>query len=175
MSTGFADVRVIVVLAVALAAVVTDLRARRIPNVLTLGAAAAAWIFAAATGGLSALGTSFLGWLVGALLFFPLFALRGMGAGDVKLVAALGAWMGPLQALWLGIFASVAGGIIALAVSFAHGYLRQAVSNVWLMLLHWRIAGPGPVAGLTLQDSRAPRLAYAVPIAIGVVCTLWLR
>jgi prepilin peptidase CpaA len=98
-----------------------------------------------------------------------------MGAGDVKLVAALGAWLGPVKVIWLAIFTSMAGGAIALVVSLSHGYLRQAMANVWLMLMHWRVAGPTPVAGLTLQDSRAPRLAYAIPIAIGVMCTLWLR
>jgi hypothetical protein len=43
------------------------------------------------------------------------------------------------------------------------------------MLMHWRVAGLRPVPGLTLRDGHAPRLAYAVPIALGVLCTLWLR
>ena len=167
--------KVMVVLGVALIAVAFDLRTRRIPNWLTFGAAAAALLYGLLASGPGGLGQSALGWLVGALLFFPLFALRGMGAGDVKLIAALGAWLGPIQAIWLALFASIAGGVVAIIVAVSTGYLRQAFSNVWLMLLHWRVAGPRPVPGLTLQDGRAPRLAFAVPIAIGLVCTLWQR
>jgi prepilin peptidase CpaA len=168
------DTSSVVALAIAFTAVAFDVRTRRIPNLLTFGAAAAALVYGFAGRGLEGLGASALGWVVGAVLFFPIFALRGMGAGDVKLLAALGAWLGPVEALWLAIFASIAGGVVALGVSLAHGYVGQAFSNVWLMLMHWRVAGPRPVPGFTLRDARAPRLAFAIPIAIGVVCTLWL-
>jgi prepilin peptidase CpaA len=169
------EFRAAVVLVVALVAVAFDLRTRRIPNWLTLGAAAAAVLVGMTTGGWGGVWPAALGWLVGALLFFPFFALGGMGAGDVKLLAALAAWLGPLEAVWLAIFASIAGGVVAVFVSLLHGYLRDAFRNVWLMVMHWRVAGPTPVPGLTLRDSRAPRLAYAIPIAIGLVCTLWRR
>ena len=162
-------------MSVALVAVAFDLRTRRIPNYVTLSAAALALVAATATEGLSGLGSAALGWFVGALVFFPFFALGGMGAGDVKLMAALGAWLGPLNALWLAIFSSIAGGVAAVVVSFSAGYLQQALANVWLMLMHWRVAGAGPVPGMTLRDTRGPRLPYAVPIAIGVLCKLWLR
>ena len=158
---------------VALVATICDVRTRRIPNVLTLAAAVAALVFGFVSTGVWGLGMSAAGWLVGAALFFPFFALGGMGAGDVKLLAALGAWVGPADAVWLAIFASIAGGVLAAVVSLYHGYLRQAIVNVWLMLMHWRTAGPGPIAGMTLRDSRGPRLAYAIPIAAGLVCTLW--
>src|SRR5207247_86600 len=80
-------------LCVAVVACVCDLRSRRIPNVLTFGAAAAAFAYHFTTGGVGALGQSALGWLVGVLVFIVPFALRGLGGGDVKLVAALGAWI----------------------------------------------------------------------------------
>ena len=54
-------------------------------------------------GGLPGLGLSLGGWLVGCALFLPWFLLRGMGAGDVKLLAALGAWLGPRDALWIAL------------------------------------------------------------------------
>lgn len=169
------EVRVAAVLIVASVSVGFDLRTRRIPNLLTFGAAAAGLVFGAVDGGGYGLGMAALGWLVGVLLFLPIFALRGMGAGDVKLLAALGAWLGPVDTLYLALLTSMAGGVAALIVSAAGGYLRQAFSNIWLMLMHWRVAGPRPVPGLTLGDTTSPRLAYAIPIAIGAVCTLWLR
>src|SRR6187402_2302320 len=79
---------------IALAACMTDLRTRRVPNALTLGAALAAVAFHAATSAGSGLLFAVLGWGVGLLMFLPLFALRGIGGGDVKLLAALGAWLG---------------------------------------------------------------------------------
>ena len=169
------DSRAAIVLTVAAVAVVCDIRARRIPNVLTFGAAGAALVFALATDGPSGLGLAAAGWFAGALLFFPFFALGGMGGGDVKLMAALAAWLGPLDAVWLAIFAAMAGGVFGVIVALFHGYLRQALANVWLMLMHWRVTGLQPVAGFTLLDTRAPRLAYAIPIMIGAVCTLWRR
>jgi prepilin peptidase CpaA len=164
-----------VVLVVAVVAVVSDLRSRRIPNWLTFGAAVFAVAYGTFTSGVSGLGASVAGWLAGAALFFPLFALGGMGAGDVKLLAALGAWLGPAESVWVAMFAAMAGGVLGLAVAIVRGYLRTAISNLWVMLMHWRTQGLGPVPGLTLKDSNSPRLAYAIPISIGVLCTLWRR
>ncbi len=156
-------------------ACISDLRTRRIPNALTFSAVAAALLFHFVTGGVTAAGWSLVGCVVGALLFFPMFALRGMGAGDVKLLAAVGAWLGPWQIAIVALTTSIAGGVIALAVALGHGYLKTACRNLWMLLTHWRVMGLRPVDELTLQGARGPRLAYAFPIAIGTVVTLWLK
>jgi len=167
------NIRICAVLIVAALAVAFDLRTRRIPNLLTIGAAAVAVLFAIAYSGFYGMTTALFAWVLGAALFFPFFALGGMGAGDVKLLAALAAWLGPADAVYLATVAAAAGGLIALLVSLFRGYTRQAFSNIWLMLMHWKVVGPRPVPGLTLRDRRAPRLAYAIPIAVGALCTLW--
>jgi prepilin peptidase CpaA len=164
-----------IVVAVALGASVIDLRSARIPNRLTYGAAAAALIYHGATGGWAALGTACLGSAVGVLLFFPLFALGGLGAGDVKLLGAIGAWLGPFDVFWVALYTSIAGGVMAIAVALAKGYLRQAVQNLRLLFTHWRVMGIRPLDELSLKNERAPRLAYALPIAVGVMVTLWLH
>ena len=169
------DARSAAVIAVALAACIWDVRTRRIPNALTFGAAMAALIFSLVQGGPAGLGWSAVGWLTAAVLFFPIFVLRGMGAGDVKLLAALGAWIGGLNALYLAFYTALAGGAMAIVVIAWRGYVRETFWNLWLMLNVWRTAGFGPVAGLTLETSRGPRLAYALPIAAGAVTTIWLR
>jgi prepilin peptidase CpaA len=156
-------------------ACVSDLRTRRIPNVLTVSAAGAALLFHLVSGGWSAVGWSLAGLAVGALLFFPMFALRGMGAGDVKLLAALGAWLGPGQVATVALATSIAGGVIAVVVALGYGYLRTALTNVYLVLAHWRVAGVQPLPAITLEQATGPRLAYAFPIAIGTVVTLWLK
>ena len=165
----------VVALAVALAACATDLRVRRIPNVLTLGAALVAFGYHLMAGGWAGLLGSLGGWGVGLVLFLPLFALRGLGGGDVKLLAALGAWLGPGQTLWLALFTALAGGPLAVAVALSRGYLSRALKNVWGLLMFWRVAGVRPHPALTLDSPSTPRLPYAVPIAAGLVMTLWLR
>jgi prepilin peptidase CpaA len=156
-------------------ACLSDLRTRRIPNVLTISAAASALLFHLVTGGWSAVGWGVAGLFLGALLFFPMFALRGMGAGDVKLLAAVGAWLGPGQVAIVALATSIAGGVIAVVVAVGYGYLRKALTNVYLLLMHWRGAGVGPLPAVTLERAEGPRLAYAFPIAIGTVVTLWIK
>ena len=160
---------------VGLAACITDLRSRRIPNVLTFGAAAAALVYGTVTAGWSGLGAAALGWMVGVAMFIVPFALGGLGGGDVKLVAALGAWLGPFDALWVGLYTGVAGGVMALGVALASGYLRRAFANVMLLLMHWRVWGLRPLSEVSLEGGAGPRLAYALPIFAGLVTTLWLK
>lgn len=165
----------IAAVALVLVACIPDLRTRRIPNALTLGAAMVAFAFHASTEGLPGLGSSVGGWLLGVALFLPMFALRGMGAGDVKLLAAVGAWLGPGPVIWVALITSVAGGILAVVVAARYGYLQTAATNIRALLMHWRFSGVQPLEAVSLSGSRSPRLAYAVPIAVGTVVTLWLK
>jgi prepilin peptidase CpaA len=169
------DTNHLVCIGLAIVGCLCDLRTRRIPQVLTLGGAAAAIVFQIVTGGWTAGAMSLAGWGVAVLMFIVPFALGGLGGGDVKLLGALGAWLGPSDAVWLGIYTGVAGGVIALVWALVNGYLTQAVRNVYLLLTHWRVVGVRPLPELTLDHGRAPRLAYAVPILAGMMVTLWLR
>ena len=164
-----------IAMGIALTACVTDLRSRRIPNALTFGAAGAALVYSGVTGGWAGLGSAALGWLIGALAFIVPFALGGLGGGDVKLLAAIGAWLGPAGAFWVALYTGVAGGVMALGVALATGYLRRALSNVSLLLMHWKVWGLRPLSEVSLEGSEGPRLAYALPIFAGLVTTLWLR
>ena len=160
--------------AMALTACLTDIRSRRIPNTLTLGGAAAAFVFHLINGGLVALGGAAAAWAIGLLLFLPFFALRGIGGGDVKLLAGLGAWIGPAMTVWLAFWAAIAGGVFALAVALAHGYTGSAFKNVWGMLTYWKVMGLRPHPVVTLDSGTGPRLPYSLPIAAGLGLTLWL-
>ena len=163
------------VICIAVAASLTDVRTARIPNALTFGAALAALLYAGAEGGWAATGTTAAGWVVGVLLFFPFFALGGLGAGDVKLLGALGAWLGPRDVFWVALYASMAGGVMAIVVALATGYLGQAAANLRLLLTHWRVMGIRPLDEVSLKNERSPRLAYALPITAGVLVMLWIR
>jgi prepilin peptidase CpaA len=169
------DVVHLACLSLASVACICDLRTRRIPQVLTLGGAAAGLVFHLVNGGWQAGATSLAGWAIAIALFLVPFALGGLGAGDVKLLGALGAWLGPSDAIWLAIYTGVAGGLIAIVWSLVNGYFPQAYRNVYLLLMHWRVGGLRPLPVLTLEHGRGPRLAYAVPILAGMMVTLWLR
>ena len=98
-----------------------------------------------------------------------------MGAGDVKLLAAVGAWLGPSAAVWVALYSAIAGGAMGLIVSLWSGYLTQAIVNIFWIFRFWRIEGPRPVPELTLATHQGPRLAYAVPVFTGLMVALWLR
>jgi prepilin peptidase CpaA len=165
----------IAAIAVAIVAMIWDLKSRRIPNVLTFGAAAAAILAHASVAGLAGAGWSVAGWLVGVAFFLPFFALGGMGAGDVKLLAAIGAWLGPGPTVWVALFSLIAGGVLGLGVAIGYGYLTQAFANISWMFQFWRAEGPKPVPEVTLATHKGPRLAYAVPVFAGLMVALWLK
>jgi len=162
-------------LGVAVIACASDLRTRRIPNVLTIGAALAGLLFNLLTGGWSAGAASVAGWLVGMAIFLAPFVLGGLGGGDVKLLGALGAWFGPTDAVWLALYAGVAGFVLAIMFSLARGYLRTAVTNVVVLLTFWQVNGVRPLPDLTLEHGKGPRMAYGLPILAGTMVTVWLR
>jgi len=162
-------------LAILTLASVFDLRTRRIPNLLTFGGAALAILYSGAAHGLSGLAQAVEGWLAGLVIFLPLFALGGLGAGDVKLMACLGAWLGPALALWTALYGALAGGVAAIVVALATGYMRTAADNLYLLLVHFRVAGIRPHPELTLERGKGPRLPYALPIAAGAIAAMWLH
>ncbi len=160
-------------LASAAAACVVDVRTARIPNLLTVASLAAALIAHSVLPSGHGVGATLAGAITGLAVFFPFFALGGMGAGDVKLMAALGAWFGWEPALWLAFYTAIAGGVLALAWGLAHGYLRQAFANLRTLGTFWLVAGVRPLPPLTLDEGRGPRLPYALPIFVGVMLTIW--
>ncbi len=162
-------------LIVAAVACAWDLKTRRIPNVLTMPAAVLALLFHTISTGWHGTLLSAVGVMVGLAIFFPLFALRGMGAGDVKLLGVLGAWLGPWLVIWTAVYGAIAGGILAILVAASHRYLWRALRNLYGLFFFWTVAGVKPMPALTLADAAGPRLAYALPIALGTVVTLWLR
>jgi prepilin peptidase CpaA len=102
-----------------------------------------------------------------------MFALGALGAGDVKLMAGLGAWLGWYSVIHVALYGAIAGGVLALIVSLWHGYLRRALRNIKTLLVHWWLSGIRPLPELTLDGGTGLRLPYALPIMAGLVVTLW--
>jgi prepilin peptidase CpaA len=165
----------VAVAALGAAATVTDWRTRRIPNALTFGASVVAVAFAVATDGIHGGMRSVAGFGLGVLIFLPLFVLRALGGGDVKLLAAIGAWLGPSLVGWVAVYGAVAGGVLAVPWLVWRGRLRATLANMWSLVLHWRLSGFKPHPVVTLDNPEAVRMPYALPIALGALATLWLR
>ena len=160
--------------ALAAAACWFDVRTRRIPNWLTFPAALFGLVAATVAHGGPGTVSSASGFLVGLALFFPLFALKGLVAGDVKLMGALGAWLGTSIIFGVAFYTTLAGGVLALALLVRHRYSGQAGRNLLLLLTHWRVFGFKPLDSLTLETTTGPKLPYALPIATGLALASWL-
>ena len=141
-----------------------DLRTRRVPNPLTMGLAAIGLLYAAVgIGGLS-IGASLGGLALGLALMLPGHLLGATGAGDVKLFAAAGAFVGPSHILTAFLYTALAGGVIAIVISLSRRSLRQTVGDTALL-----IATRGTHASAIESSLRNNRFAYAPAIAVGTM------
>ncbi len=113
-------------------AAVFDIRFRRIPNWLVLAGIVAGCIWNVYSSGFTGLGRSAAGLGLGFALYFPLYLIRARGAGDVKLLAAVGAITGPANCLWIFLTTAIVGGIIAVVLLLFHGRLRKTLFNLSL-------------------------------------------
>ena len=147
-------------------ALVTDVRTRRIPNWLT-GAIAAAGFGLAAGGGSVTLVSAVLGVFAGLLLMMPGRLIGATGAGDVKLMAAIGAVVGPHLILRVFLYTAVAGGLFALAVATRRGLLMATLDGTRRL-----VTAPVEASQTIRSPSRANRFAYGPAIAVGTFAAL---
>jgi len=167
----FNAIEVILICLVAQAAV-TDLAMRKIPNVLILSGLLLALILHLLAGQPWAPVTQWLaGCLAGFFLFLPLYLLRGMAAGDVKLMAMVGAFSGPLAALRIAVLSYLIGGVLALLLLLFSGRWRDSWRNLKQlctpMLL--RLLGV-PLLPVPLAPSASVGgIPYGVAIALGTI------
>lgn len=162
-----------------------DVRSRRIPNRLVFpGAIAGLLLNACLPGGAGLLTTApgALGlWLalaglgLGLALLLPMYALKTLGAGDVKLMAMIGAFAGPQAVLGITVCTLLAGGVLALGVAAANGTLRQVTGNAGHLLMNSlmrAVAGVDP--GIDAPAAPSGKLPYAIAIACGTALYLLL-
>jgi len=169
-----------------LAAVVTDIRWRRIPNwlvgsgmlcglALQAAAPAGMGLFHFWWGGLG-IGTALLGLLAGLALFLPLYLLRILGAGDVKLLAMVGVWVGPRLVIGTALLALLAGGLLAVAMMLGTRTSRRVLGNVRVLLTTALVgAQAGKPVPMDVAMTTGVRIPYAVAIAAGAIAQIaWL-
>jgi prepilin peptidase CpaA len=165
-------------------AALTDLRSRRIPNWLVIpfllaGIAISPWRpdwHGNSHGfGWHGLGQSCAGLGLGVLIYGFLFWMGGMGAGDVKLSAAIGAWVGPVQLLWALFFASLAGGVMVLGWAACGGFFQELFSSTGDLIFGWKQRGMHRDPEMVLANPLKRKMPYAPAIALGTLMSFFAR
>ena len=146
-----------------------DVFAYRIPNAVTYPAVVLAFVAHFFLEGPRGLLRSALGLLVGGGIFLFLYLLRAMGAGDVKLMAAVGAFAGPLHSIEIVLYSAIAGGVLALAVALYRRRLRRTFGNVVDLVRFHAAVGAGVHPSLNLDNPEAVRFAYGIAIFAGTL------
>jgi prepilin peptidase CpaA len=153
----------------------TDLRSCRIPNWLVLpflfaGIAVSGW-----TRGWHGIGQSCLGILLGTLVFGFFCWMGGMGMGDVKLCAAIGAWIGPSQLTMALVVTGIAGGIMALCWAVCGGFAGELFAGTGDLIFGLKKRGLRPHPELVLDNPLTRKMPYAPAIAIGTLISFFSR
>ena len=161
----------LIVLAVA---TFTDLRSRRIPNWLVLPFMVAGLVVGGFHGW-HGIEQSLAGFGLGLLLFGILAVMGGMGMGDVKLCAAIGAWIGPSQLVVALVVTGIAGGVMALCWAAKGGFLGELFKNTGDLVVGIKDRGLRPHPEMVLDNPLSRKMPYAPAIAIGTLFSFFSR
>jgi prepilin peptidase CpaA len=148
-------------------AVVSDIRRHRIPNLLIIVGLGLGLAGQAYSGGVSGLGDGLLGILICFALFLPMYALGGMAAGDVKLMAMVGSFLPVHYALWAALYSLVFGGLCGFLVVLVHGQMFQTLGRYWLILKARAYLAPSP------DEAAGKPFPYAVAILLGTLGSIY--
>ena len=152
-----------------------DIKSRRIPNWLILLGLITSLMLHVYLNNYDGFKAWSLGFLVGLGGFMPLYLMRAMGAGDVKLMAMVGSFLGPISVLGAMLTTLAAGGVLAIVMALYNGALQQALINVRAILtlgMYKTMSGGG--VQLEAPPASAGNLPYAVAIAVGTLIHLIL-
>jgi prepilin peptidase CpaA len=152
-----------------------DLKSKRIPNELTLGGALAGLGFQLGFHGLPGLWDGLAGWGLGFGLLMVPYCLGGMGAGDVKGGAALGAWLGLSNAFRFYIYMGLAGGAIVLGVWLWQGRLWAGLRQWWHFLFNWVLCRPCGSKPPPPTSAKSTYIPYGTAMALGMAILCWRR
>jgi prepilin peptidase CpaA len=148
----------------------TDVRSRRIPNWLVVPFLGLGILASGVFYGWHGVGQSLEGAGLGLLLYGILFWMGGMGAGDVKLCAAIGAWIGPSQLLISLVFTGLVGGAMALAWALWGGFAKELFLHTGDLVFRSKERGE-----VVLSNPLRRKMPYAPAIAIGTLISFIAR
>ena len=152
-----------------------DIASRRIPNFVTLPSILLGLAMHLALGGSQQLLLALAAGLVCGGVFLLFYLAGGMGAGDVKLMTAVGCIAGMPHVVYLLSFTALSGGAMAIGLALFRGRLQQTISNVGLIAVHHSQNGLQAHPELNLSNEDTLRLPYALAIAGGSLLTAYLQ
>jgi prepilin peptidase CpaA len=147
----------------------TDIRNRRIPNALVVPFALSGLVISYLVQGVTGLGSSMGGICLAALVCGVFCYLRGMGMGDLKLCAAIGAWIGPEQLGFALVMTFIAGAAIGIAWALCTGTLSRSLASTGDLVSHFTKSGIRPHDTIVLESPNALKIPYAPAIAFGIL------
>jgi len=151
---------------------VSDVRHRRLPNVLTLGGLLVAIVMALGRGGVPAMADSLMAAGCGFLFLVIPFLLRAAGAGDVKMLAAAAAFLGLHAVPFFLLATSFAGLLVAIVMIFMRQVTAARLKHAFRTLFDWRYDRKAGKAALPPKDDERARVPFGCAIAIGTWATL---
>ena len=156
---------------------VVDVRTRRIPNAISGPAVVAGVILNTMSYGLPGLGWSLAGVAVIIAILLAPFALGGLGGGDVKMMAAVGAFLGPRLALYGLLVGMILGGIVMMVHLARIGRLAEKIGALHTMVVNAALLRSVDPLRMAANDPVAISLPYSVPLGLGaavvVAASLW--
>lgn len=154
-------------------AAVTDLRFQRIPNVLTFSTMIAALAYHGVNGGKEGLLFSAQGLGSGVAILILPYLMGGMGAGDAKLMGAVGAVLGPRGVFIAFLFTAIVGGIYGLLLLMARPEYSKGLIKRWGAVLKAFVYFNQFIYISSVETQRKPKLCYGVAIAVGTICSIF--
>ncbi len=147
----------------------TDIRSRRIPNALVVPFALSGLAANCFTQGLTGLWHSVGGICVAGVVCGLFCYLRGMGMGDLKLCAAIGAWIGPEQLAFALVMTFIAGAVIGIVWALCTKSLLRSLDSTGDLVSGFAKRGIRPHDSIVLENPKALRIPYAPAIAFGTL------
>jgi prepilin peptidase CpaA len=160
---------------IALIAAGFDVKSRRIPNFITGPAILAGLLLHASYEGWHGLFSSLAAGLICGVIFLIFYLAGGMGAGDVKLITAVGCLAGLSNSASVLVITALAGGVMAICFALSRGQLKSTLFNVAKLATHHKDQGLTPHPEINVRNASTLRLPYGLAIAAGSCITLYLQ
>ena len=143
----------------------------KVPNWITFPMVLSGLVYSTVVGGWEGLGAGLLGMTVGLLTLLPLYSIGGMGAGDVKLMAGIGAWMGVMPTVWAFVATVIVGAVMSvIMVLWSKEWEKHYGQFIMIIMEIFSVKDPRKLTDIAKE--RKPRmklLPYGIPICIGSI------
>jgi len=154
---------------------VFDVKSRRIPNFITIPSFFLGLLVHLSFGGWRQMLSALSAGVICGLVFLVFYLAGGMGAGDVKLIMAVGCIAGMPHIAYILVLTAISGGVMAVVLALSRGRLQETLMNVGELASHHKNQGLQPHPDLNVKNAQTLRLPYGLAIAGGSMLTLFFQ